>query len=153
MAAAFDDQPQLIVTGKVDRGRNILRRLGRHSIDARLRGPSVDPPRGLGQIDLVANEVRVFEFAEQIVARGPLRHIATDIERWRHLDQSAADISVEPRPASAVGPVRVGGTHPPKWLVRRRRRGPDYPWQYRYCRSCRGTFQQTSSVHRPAFGL
>jgi hypothetical protein len=63
-AAALDDKPQFLVAGKVDGGGDVLRGFDSYGINARLRGPSVDPAGGLGQIDLVADEIRVFEFAK-----------------------------------------------------------------------------------------
>ena len=77
MAAAFDDQPQIIVAGEVDGSDDVTRRLGRHRIDARLRFPGVDPAGGLRQSDIIADVVGILEFPEEIAACRPVRRFAT----------------------------------------------------------------------------
>ena len=78
MAAALDDKAEIVVAGEIDRGSDIGRRLRRHGIDAGLRGPGVNPPRGLGQHRVVPDVVRVLKLAEQLVARQTDRVVAAD---------------------------------------------------------------------------
>jgi hypothetical protein len=80
VAAALDDEAEIVVAGEIDRGSNIGGRLRRHGKDAGLRGPGVNPPRGLGQRRVVPDVVRVLELAEQLVARQADRVVAADAE-------------------------------------------------------------------------
>jgi hypothetical protein len=68
VATAFDDQTQIVLAGKVHRRDNVVRRLCRHGINARLRYPGVDPTRGLGQTDLITNVIGIFKLLEDIAA-------------------------------------------------------------------------------------
>ncbi len=68
VAAAFDDQPQVIIAGEIDCSKDVTGRLSRHRIDTGLRRPSIDPARGLRQGDVVADVVGIFQLFEEIAA-------------------------------------------------------------------------------------
>jgi hypothetical protein len=68
MAAAFDDEPQIVVAGEVDRHDDVPRRLGCHGVDTWLGHPRVDPARGLSQTDFITDVIRIFQFSEEIAA-------------------------------------------------------------------------------------
>jgi hypothetical protein len=91
VAAAFDDQPQIIVASEIDCSDDVTRLVSRHRIDARLRFPGIYPARGLRQGDVVADEIGILEFLEEIAARRPIGCFATSTQRRVHLDEPAAD--------------------------------------------------------------
>ena len=70
VAAALDDQPQIVLAGEIDRGDDVVGRTGGHRIDARLRRPGVDPAERLRQADFVAEIVRVLQWLEDLRAGG-----------------------------------------------------------------------------------
>ena len=55
VAAALDDEAQVVLASEVDRGDDIPSRLGRHGEYARLSAPGIEPAGGLRQPDLVAD--------------------------------------------------------------------------------------------------
>ena len=81
VAAALDDQPQIVLARKVDRRDDIGGRFGRHGIDARLKHPGIDPARGLRQTDLVTDVIGIFQFPEEIAARRPIRRVPAGAQR------------------------------------------------------------------------
>jgi hypothetical protein len=147
VAAALDDQPQIVVTREVDRRDNVMRRFGRNGIDARLKVPGIDPAGGLRQADLVADEIGVFQFPEEIAARSSIRRFPTDAQRRAHLDEATPDIFVQLGPARFVRPSGVGwaGTTSRRILGQSR---PQRVEQRRHeSERCRA-LEQASSVHR-----
>jgi hypothetical protein len=94
MAAAFYDQPQIVVAGEIDRGNDVTGRLGCHCIDARLRFPGIDPPRRLRQGDVVADVIGILEFVEASAASCSIRRFAAGAQRRNHLHEPPPDCLV-----------------------------------------------------------
>src|SRR5215471_12100623 len=107
VAAALDDQPHIVLAGKVDGSDDIFRSPSRHRIDARLRRPGVDPARGLRQRDLIADVVRILQLAEDVAAGPSARRPLTSLQRRLHLHQTASRLLVERGPTSCRGPCAV----------------------------------------------
>jgi hypothetical protein len=55
---------------EIDGGNDVVRRPGDHRVRAWPRRPGVDPSEGLGKPDLVAEEVGVLQFFEDMRALG-----------------------------------------------------------------------------------
>ena len=64
VAAAFDDQAQIVLAGEVDGGRDVGGSPGGDSIDARRRRPAVSPAGVLRRPGLVADEERIAQIAQ-----------------------------------------------------------------------------------------
>jgi hypothetical protein len=61
MAATFDYQAQLILSGKVDAIGDIVRIPRRDGVHARLCCPCIDPSQRLRQSRLIANVIRILQ--------------------------------------------------------------------------------------------
>ena len=109
VAAGFHDEPQIVPAGEIDRGDDIVRRIGGHRVHARTRGPGADPAKRLRQPDLVAKVVRVLQILEHLSARGARRSDRAGGERRAHLDQPPPDIPAQPVPVSLGWPCRIAG--------------------------------------------
>lgn len=92
MAAAFDHQAQIVLAREVDRGDHIRGRFRGNRVDARLKGPGVDPAGRLSQPDLITDGIGVFQLLEQLAARGAIRRVAAILERRAHGDQAPAGL-------------------------------------------------------------
>jgi hypothetical protein len=112
VAAAADDEPQIVLAREVDGRDDIRGGLGRNGVDALLQCPRIDPASGLGQPHRVADEVWVLQFPEEIAARGFIGRILTH-GQWRlHADQPSLSVAVQLLPACLCWPCGIGGTHP-----------------------------------------
>src|SRR5215470_7051591 len=107
VAAALDDQPHIVLTGKVDGSDDIFGSPSRHCVDARLRRPRVDPARGLGEGDLISDVIRVLQLAENVAARPSARRPLTSLQRRLYLHQPASRLLVERGPAPCRRPCPV----------------------------------------------
>src|SRR5215470_5031792 len=107
VAAALDDQPHIVLAGNVDGSDDIFSSPSCHCVDARLRRPGVDPARGLGQGDLIADVVRVLQLSENVAAGPSARRPLTSLQRRLHLHQTASRLLVEVGPAPCRGPCTV----------------------------------------------
>ena len=147
VAAALDDQAQIVLAGEVDRGDDVRSRAGRHRVGARPRRPGVDPAEGLRQPDLVAEVVGILQALEDPRARGALRRCAASGKRRADLDEPAPDIPVEPlQSASAGHPGSPGRTRAPARSATRRRR-----WRHvRETRSLRERRRCDRPEHAPS---
>ncbi len=65
VAAALDDQAQIVVPREIDRGDHVAGLSGCDRVGAGLEGPAVDPAERLRDANLVANEVGVLQLLEQ----------------------------------------------------------------------------------------
>src|SRR5207249_2892127 len=100
---------QVVLASEVEPGDGVPSRFGRHGEDARLRGPRIEPTGGLRQPDLVADVIGVLQLGEEIVAGHADRVVVTGAQWPPNLDQTAADITIEPVPARCGRPRRVPG--------------------------------------------
>jgi hypothetical protein len=151
VAATLHDQSQPVLAGEVHGGDDILGRLGRHRVGPRSRRPRVDPAKGLGQPDLVAEKIGVLQVLDELRAGGARRHLRAGGERRPYLDEPPSDIAAEPVPARFGRPCRVARTDAGHGTGCRR--GPcrgEQPgrWTWQERDRCGRCPQQTSSVHR-----
>ncbi len=127
MAAALDDEAQIVFPRKIDGCNDIGRRARFDGIGARRGIPCVHPARGFGQRRALADEVGIAQLLEEGLAGGAVGCRATGGERVVQPDETTAD-GIEQRIPSFLGwPRDIAGTHPGKWP---RRAGCDH-------RSCR----------------
>ena len=61
MAAALDDQAEIVLAGEIDGRDDVAPGFGGYGIDARSRHPGVDPTDGLRPGRLIADIIRVLE--------------------------------------------------------------------------------------------
>ena len=110
VAAALHHEPQIVFPCEIDRGDDILRRLGGDRVDAWLRRPRPDPAERLGEPDLVAEVVGILEFLEHLLASRVGRSADAIGERRAHLDEASPDVVIELIPARFRRPCRIAET-------------------------------------------
>jgi hypothetical protein len=99
MAAAFDDQPQIVLACEIDGGNHVSGASDSHSVNARSGHPSIYPAGGLGRAGLIANIVGILQALYYLLARCAVRPVRTRSERGLYSDQLPSDILVELLPA------------------------------------------------------
>jgi hypothetical protein len=67
---ALHDQPEIVLARKIYGDNDVLGSPSRDGVDAGLRCPCVDPARGLGQAEVVADIVGIFQSLEDVAAGG-----------------------------------------------------------------------------------
>src|SRR6516164_1620655 len=115
MAAALHDDAQIVLARKIDRRGDVSRRFRGYRIDARPRGPAVDPAERLRQPNLVADIVRVLELLEDFRAGCVGRSADAGGERRVHLDEPARHIAIELLPTRFRRPRGIAGTNAGSW--------------------------------------
>ena len=115
VAAAFDDQAQIVLAGEIDGGRDIGGSLGGDRIDARRRRPGVSPAGALRRPGLVADEERIAQIAQKLLAGGRVGIVGAGLQRCFDLDEAPADHLLQPVPLHRGGPVGIAGPHPPRY--------------------------------------
>ncbi len=94
VAAAFDDEPQIVLAREIDGGDDVGGRLDGDRIDARPRSPGVDPAERLGEPDLVAEIVGILQLLEDL-ARKPDR-------KARRCRRLSGDVTLRSRPPTSL---------------------------------------------------
>ena len=138
VAAALHHQPQIVGSREIDRGDDILRRLGGDGVDARLRRPRPDPAERLGEPDLVAEIVGILELLEHLLAVGVGRSADAVGERRAHLDEASLHVVIELIPARFRRPCRIAETDARLRLGRSRGAARETAHE----RKCRGDLKQ-----------
>ena len=151
VAAALDDQAQIVVAGEIDRGDDVRRGLGGDGIDARRRRPRIDPAGGLRRAGLVANVVRISQVLQHVLAGCAVNVRRTGGKRRLHLHQASRNSRIQGVPTRRIRPGRIPRTHAAERGIRRRAGGlrprcaaGSHARHHRHRRCLR---QQTSSVH------
>jgi hypothetical protein len=70
VAAAFNNEPKIVIAGEVDGGNNVLGAPGDDRIGTGCRSPTTKPARGLRSTSVFPDEIRVPHFPN---ARGAFR--------------------------------------------------------------------------------
>jgi len=99
VTTAFYDQPEIVLSRKVDRGDDVRSLSGSYGINAPCGPPSVIPSRDLCARRLVTDVEGVFEVLDRLAAGRPRGPILTGTQEWRHLEQVAIDGGFQPLPA------------------------------------------------------
>ena len=92
MAAAFDDQPQIVLACEIDSGDHVSGASGSHSVPARRGHPSIYPAGGLRRTGLIADIVGVLQVLDDFLAGCAVRSFRTRNERGLHLDEMSAHV-------------------------------------------------------------
>jgi hypothetical protein len=107
MAAALHDQAQILLAGEIDRGDDVFGLARRHRIDARLRGPRIEPAAGLGQRGAVADEIWVLQLFEESAARIAVGVGPTGVKRRFHGNELTLHSLSQPLPLGGRGPFGI----------------------------------------------
>jgi len=91
VASALRHEPEIILPGEVDRRHDVRGLLRCNGIDARPRGPRIQPAARLSESDIVTDVVGVLQLSEDLEALGGLGRFATDVQRRLDLDQAPTD--------------------------------------------------------------
>jgi hypothetical protein len=110
--AAFDHETQIMLAREIYGGGDIHRALGRDRIDARRRHPGVDPAGTFRRPDLVAEEERVAQIAQQLLTDRCVRNVGAGRKRRFDLDETAADRALELVSRSRIGPIGIARPYP-----------------------------------------
>ncbi len=111
VTTAFDDQTQMVLARKIDRGDDIGRVPGSDRICAWLRGPGIDPAAGLGQRRLVADVVRILQILQRVAADRARGRRGT-VREWRfRLEQMPTNVPLQAIPGTCGRPSRIAWPH------------------------------------------
>src|SRR6202044_351443 len=127
VAAAFHHQTQIILTGEVDRCRNVVRIPRCDGEHARFREPRVDPSEGLGEARLLADIVWILDVRDQALAASTTDILDARLDRKFHRNQVSVNSVIEPFPRRFGGPVCIFWTPPAKSLAGKQRTRPKRP--------------------------
>ncbi len=110
MAAAFDDQPQIVLAREIDRCRHVGGVSRGNRVDAGGGAPRVQPAGDLRARRLVAEIEGVTRVLQHVETFGALRFRRARCEQRLHLDEIAADILLQlcPNRAGLAMPDRSG---------------------------------------------
>ena len=111
--AALHDDAQVVRAREVHGGRDVGGLLRRDRVCAGRGTPTVHPAGGLRACRLLADEIRIAQVAQDVVAGGAGGRAGTRFEQRRNLDQLAADPGVELVPQRRRRPGRIRGAHAP----------------------------------------
>lgn len=98
MPAAFDNQPQIVLTGEVHSGGNVARCACGNGISTRSGRPRVDPAERLREAELVGDPVRVANFLQETLGGSAAWSVLQHVERKVDREQVPADLAVEALP-------------------------------------------------------
>src|SRR5215472_12387287 len=121
MPATFDDQAKVVLAREVDGGDHVRGRLRGDGVDARLKGPAVDPAGRLRQPYLIADGVGIFQLLEQVAARGAVGRASAILDRGANGDQAPARLSAQRVPLGRGGPAGITGADARGRAARQRR--------------------------------
>jgi hypothetical protein len=107
VAAAFDDQAQIVLACEIDSGDHVSGASGSHSVSARRGRPPIYPAGGLRRTGLIADIVGGLQVLDDFLAGCAFRSVRTGNERGLHLDETAIHILVQLLPAFGGRPLRV----------------------------------------------
>ena len=91
VATSFDDEPQIVVAGKIYGGCDVVGISCSDSVDTRFGGPTADPAQGLGDAGGIADVVGVFQICEESFALRALGRGHACVHRKIDLNQVASD--------------------------------------------------------------
>ena len=73
VAAALNDEAQIVFAGEIHRRGNVVGVSRRDCVDARFGSPRVDPSQGLREAGLIADVVRIRQVVPEILGCGARR--------------------------------------------------------------------------------
>jgi len=91
VATSFDDEPQIVVAGKIYGGCDVVGISCSNSVDTRFGGPTADPAQGLGDAGGIADVEGVFQICEESFALRALGRGHACVHRKIDLNQVASD--------------------------------------------------------------